>query len=114
MTLNGRMTVTAAVAVVLTTTALYPIFTDSLFFVESVGAILVVAAIGALTRLRSVPVLACLGASLIGLVLYLSWRYAERAGLLRENVTREKQCAMERRILVAQGLYAFGACLCPS
>jgi hypothetical protein len=49
---------------------------------------------------------------LLGLVLYLSWRYAESAGLLRENVTREKQCAMARRILVAQGPYAFGACLC--
>ncbi len=49
---------------------------------------------------------------LLGLVLYGSWRYAIRAGLLRENVTRDRQCAVERRILVAQGLYAFGACLC--
>jgi transglutaminase-like putative cysteine protease len=82
MTLNGRMTVTAAVAVVLTTTALYPIFTDSLFFAESLGAILVVAAIGALTRLRSVPVLACLGASLIGLVLYLNLVFEHPHSLL--------------------------------
>ena len=49
---------------------------------------------------------------LLGLVLYGSWRYAIRAGLLREDVTRDRQCAVERRILVAQGLYAFGACLC--
>jgi uncharacterized membrane protein len=49
---------------------------------------------------------------LLGVVLYGSWQYAERAGLLRENVTREKQCAMERRILAAQGFYALGACLC--
>jgi len=49
---------------------------------------------------------------LLGVVLYISWRYAEHAGLLRENVTHEQQCAMERRIVVAQGLYAFGACLC--
>jgi uncharacterized membrane protein len=49
---------------------------------------------------------------LLGVVLYASWRYAEHAGLLAEDVTREKQCAMERRILVAQALYAFGACLC--
>jgi len=48
----------------------------------------------------------------LGVVLYGSWQYSERAGLLREDVTREKQCAMERRILVAQGLYALGACLC--
>jgi hypothetical protein len=31
---------------------------------------------------------------------------------MRENVTYEKQCAVERRIVVAQGLYALGACLC--
>jgi uncharacterized membrane protein len=49
---------------------------------------------------------------LLGLVLYGSWRYAIRAGLLREDVTRDRQCAVERRIVVAQGLYAFGACLC--
>jgi uncharacterized membrane protein len=49
---------------------------------------------------------------LLGVVLYASWRYAEHAGLLAEDVTREKQCAVERRILVAQALYAFGACLC--
>ena len=49
---------------------------------------------------------------LLGMLLYASWRYAIRAGLLRENVTHERQCAVERRIVVAQGLYAFGACLC--
>ena len=49
---------------------------------------------------------------LLGAVLYASWRYAMRAGLLKAEVTHERQCAVERRILVAQGLYAFGACLC--
>jgi uncharacterized membrane protein len=49
---------------------------------------------------------------LLGMLLYASWRYAIRAGLLRENVTHERQCAVERRIVVAQALYAFGACLC--
>jgi uncharacterized membrane protein len=46
---------------------------------------------------------------LLGGVLFVSWRYAMRAGLLREGITREKQCAMERRIVVAQILYALGA-----
>jgi uncharacterized membrane protein len=46
---------------------------------------------------------------LLGAVLFVSWRYAMRAGLLREEITREKQCAMERRIVVAQILYAVGA-----
>jgi len=49
---------------------------------------------------------------LLGAVLFASWRYAIRAGLLREEITRDRQCAVERRIVVAQGLYAFGAGLC--
>ncbi len=49
---------------------------------------------------------------LLGVVLYGSWKYAEHAGLLKEEVTHAKQCAMERRILVAQGMYAVGAGLC--
>jgi uncharacterized membrane protein len=61
---------------------------------------------------RSVLVAYWANILLLGVVLYGSWRYAERAGLLGEEVTREKQCAMERRILVAQGLYALGAGLC--
>jgi uncharacterized membrane protein len=49
---------------------------------------------------------------LLGVVLFGSWRYARRAGLLREEITYDNQCAVERRIVVAQALYAFGACLC--
>jgi uncharacterized membrane protein len=49
---------------------------------------------------------------LLGVVLFGSWRYARRAGLLREEITHDNQCALERRIVVAQTLYAFGACLC--
>jgi uncharacterized membrane protein len=49
---------------------------------------------------------------LLGGLLFLSWRYATRVGLLREEVTHEKQCAVERRIVIAQALYAVGACLC--
>jgi uncharacterized membrane protein len=49
---------------------------------------------------------------LLGGVLYLSWRYARRAGLLKEGVTAEVGKAIERRILIGQALYAFGALLC--
>jgi len=49
---------------------------------------------------------------LLGAVLFVSWRYATRAGLLQEEINRDRQCAVERRIVVAQGLYAFGALLC--
>jgi uncharacterized membrane protein len=49
---------------------------------------------------------------LLGVVLFVSWRYARRAGLLQEEITHQKQCALERRIVVAQALYAFGMGLC--
>jgi len=48
----------------------------------------------------------------LGAVLYGSWKYAQKANLLSEEITHERRCAMERRILVAQGLYAVGAALC--
>jgi uncharacterized membrane protein len=49
---------------------------------------------------------------LLGVVLFASWRYATGAGLLQEEITHQKQCALERRIVAAQALYAFGICLC--
>jgi uncharacterized membrane protein len=49
---------------------------------------------------------------LLGVLLFASWRYSTRTGLLREEITHQQQCAVERRIVVAQALYAFGACLC--
>jgi uncharacterized membrane protein len=61
---------------------------------------------------RSVLLAYWLNILLLGAVLFLSWRYARRTGLLDENITHEMQCAVERRIVVAQSLYAFGACLC--
>jgi hypothetical protein len=76
------MTVTAAVAVVLTSTVLYPVFTNSVWFAASMGAVLVVTATGALTRLRTLPVLVCLLASVIGLVLYLNLVFEARHSLL--------------------------------
>lgn len=47
----------------------------------------------------------------LGLILYVSWRYAARAGLVEAD-SNEVRCAIERRILIAQSLYAFGALLC--
>jgi uncharacterized membrane protein len=49
---------------------------------------------------------------LLGLVLYLSWLYASRAHLLRDDTTLEIARAIERRILIGQALYAIGAALC--
>ena len=48
----------------------------------------------------------------LGIILYASWQYAKSAGLLKEDVTQAFECAVERRIIVAQALYAVGALLC--
>jgi uncharacterized membrane protein len=49
---------------------------------------------------------------LLGMMLYASWRYARRAGLVEANIEDAVVCAMERRIVVAQALYAGGAACC--
>jgi transglutaminase-like putative cysteine protease len=82
MTLNGRMTVTTAVACVLTSTVLLPLFTSALWFVIGTGAVIAVAATGALTRLRALPVSACLAAGLAALLLYLNLIFEARHSLL--------------------------------
>ena len=82
MTLNGRMTVTTAVACVLTSTVLLPLFTNTLWFVIGAGAVIAVAAAGALTRLRTLPISVCLAGSLAGLLLYLNLIFEARHSLL--------------------------------
>jgi len=82
LTMNRRMTVTAGVAVLCTSTVLYPVFTDSVWFAASIGAVVTVAAVGALTRLRPLPVPACLAAGVAGLLLYLNLVFEARHSLL--------------------------------
>jgi uncharacterized membrane protein len=48
----------------------------------------------------------------LGAVLYLSWRYAVKAKLINPETDDELRCAIERRILISQALYACGAALC--
>ena len=49
---------------------------------------------------------------LLGSVLYLCWRYANRAGLIKEDTPREIRRAIRRRVVIAQLMYAAGAVLC--
>jgi uncharacterized membrane protein len=49
---------------------------------------------------------------ILGAVLYAAWRYAVRAQLLKEDVSEKLVAAVDRRILEAPSLYAFGAALC--
>src|ERR1700723_4394784 len=72
MTANRRITVTVAFACALSSTVLYPLFQSSEWFYAGLGAIIVVAASGALSRLRTLPVVVGLAISVAGLLLYLN------------------------------------------
>ena len=48
----------------------------------------------------------------LGVFLYASWSYAERAGLVKADTPPEVGPEIRRRIAVYQGLYALGAALC--
>ncbi len=49
---------------------------------------------------------------LLGVVLYCSWGYATRRGLVKDDIPAEVPAAICRRIVIGQLLYAFGALLC--
>ena len=76
------MTITAAVACMLVSTAVTPLFLDSLWFAAAAGAVVAVAVTGTLTRLRPLPVAACLAAGAAGLLLYLNLVFEARHSLL--------------------------------
>ena len=61
---------------------------------------------------RLALVLYWLNIVLLGAVLFVSNRYAWRAGLVKADVDAEVRVANERRIIIAQALYACGALLC--
>ena len=49
---------------------------------------------------------------LLGATLYFSWVCALGTGLVKADLPREASAAIQRRIVIAQSLYAFGAILC--
>lgn len=49
---------------------------------------------------------------LLGAILFASWARATRAGVVKSDVPPDVPRAICRRIMIAQGLYAFGALLC--
>jgi uncharacterized membrane protein len=62
--------------------------------------------------LRPALLLYWLNILLLGVLLFAGWRYAVRAGLVAPEVTESISRSLERRIIIAQALYAFGAALC--
>jgi hypothetical protein len=86
--MNHRLTVTAASATVLASVSLYPLMTRLGWFWAGVGAVIVAAAVGTLTRLRALPVIVCLLAPLAGLLLYLNTLFAGPESFYRLIPTR--------------------------
>lgn len=76
--MNTRLTLTAAVATVVASIALHPLIASSTWFWEGVGAVIVVAGVGALTRLRVLPVWLCLLISASALLFYLNLVFSRR------------------------------------
>jgi transglutaminase-like putative cysteine protease len=82
---NARLTVAAAVATVLASIALYPLLNGGMWFWGGVGAVIVVALVGAATRRRAIPAVLCFLAAVGALLLYLNATFAGRqswAGLV--------------------------------
>jgi transglutaminase-like putative cysteine protease len=74
--MSHRLTLAAAAGTILASTALYSLFADLTWFWAGAGAVAVAAGIGTLTRLRALPVIVCLAASLAGLLVYLNLLFA--------------------------------------
>jgi uncharacterized membrane protein len=49
---------------------------------------------------------------LLGVTLYLTWNCAVNLGLVKHDISPAVLAAIQRRIVIAQSLYAFGAALC--
>ena len=49
---------------------------------------------------------------LAGFMLYVSWKYAQRAGLIKADTPESVRGSICKRIVIAQSLYAAGAALC--
>ena len=79
---SHRRTVAAAVAVILASVSLYPIFSGVFWFWNGCGAVIVVALAGTATRLRRLPVPVVLLAGAAALLLYLNLAFSNAKSLI--------------------------------
>jgi transglutaminase-like putative cysteine protease len=100
--MNYRLTLAAAAATMLASTALYSLFAGQSWFWAGAGATLVAAGTGALTRLRPLPVIVCLAAGLAALLLYLNLVFAAARSLL--GVIPTAGSLSQLREVAAQGM----------
>ena len=69
---SHRLTIATAIATTLTGISLYPLFMGTAWFWGGLGATITVVGVATLTRLRRLPVLVCLAATALGLLVYLN------------------------------------------
>ena len=101
--MNTRLTVAAAVATVLASIALYPLLDGGTWFWGGIGAVIVVAAVGAVTRRRAIPAILCFLAALAAEFLYLNAVFASRqswAGLVPTGASMH-----HLHVLIKQAMY---------
>jgi uncharacterized membrane protein len=70
------------------------------------------ALIGAFIAYRAALIIYWLNILLLGAALLATWRYALHAKLTTTDMPEPMRKGVERRIIIAQSLYAFGALLC--
>jgi len=70
------------------------------------------ALIGEFIEYRAALLIYWLNILLLGAALFCTWRYSVRAKLVSEDMPVMMHRGVERRIFIAQSLYAFGAALC--
>jgi transglutaminase-like putative cysteine protease len=106
---NTRLTLAAAVATVLASIALYPLLDTAGWFWNGIGAVIVVAAIGAATRRRAIPAVLCFLAAVGGLFLYLNVVFAGRqswAGLVPTGASLQHLRLLLKQAMAATSKYA--------
>ncbi|HEY5990693.1 MAG TPA: DUF3488 and transglutaminase-like domain-containing protein, partial [Streptosporangiaceae bacterium] len=88
--MNPRLTVAAATATMLAAIALFPLLSSGGWFWIGTGAVIVVAATGAATRVRTLPAVICFLATLAAEFLYLNLVFAHQwswGGLVPTNAS---------------------------
>ncbi|MGE5285838.1 MAG: DUF4129 domain-containing transglutaminase family protein [Micromonosporaceae bacterium] len=94
--MNLRLTLSAAIATLAASIALRPLIGSGPWFWAGAGAVIAVAGVGALTRLRTLPVIVCLPATAFGLLLYLNLVFAARYSFLGLLPTPASLTALHR------------------
>jgi transglutaminase-like putative cysteine protease len=106
-----RLTIMAGLATLLASVGLYPLFESSGWFGTGFGAVLVIAAVGVLTRRFRVPAALCPFVSLVALVVYLTVAFAAKQAFLGAVPTPSSVARLGR--LLSEGWHDANAYAAP-